>query len=59
MAKKLNLPSDWNGLDCDGSMHDAIWFYCCHVTTFDWYCQLSGIGSNNLNLQKLLFLLQP
>ena len=24
----------WNGRDCDGSMHDAIGFYCCHVTTF-------------------------
>ena len=24
----------WNGRDCDGSMHYAIGFYCCHVTTF-------------------------
>jgi len=24
----------WNGRDCDGSMHYAIEFYCCHVTTF-------------------------
>ena len=24
----------WNGRDCDGSMHYAIWFYFCHVTTF-------------------------
>jgi len=24
----------WNGCDCDGSMHYAIGFYCCHVTTF-------------------------
>ena len=24
----------WNGCDCDGSMHYAIEFYCCHVPTF-------------------------
>jgi len=24
----------WNGRDCDGSMHYAIGFYCCHVTMF-------------------------
>jgi len=24
----------WNGHDCDGSMHYAVGFYCCHVTTF-------------------------
>ena len=28
-------------------------FYCCHVMTFDWSCQLSSSRSNNLNLQKL------
>ena len=25
---------NWNGCDCDGSMHYAIGFYCCRVTTF-------------------------
>ena len=25
---------NWNGRDCDSSMHYAIGFYCCHVTTF-------------------------
>jgi len=24
----------WNGHDCDSSMHDAIEFYCWHVTMF-------------------------
>jgi len=22
---------NWNGCDCDDSMHYAIGFYCCHV----------------------------
>ena len=38
----------WNGHDCDGSMLLS----CDNVLKFDWYCQLSGSGSNSLNLQK-------
>jgi len=26
---------------------------CDYVLKFDWYCQLSGSGSNSLNLRKL------
>ena len=46
----------WNGRDCDGSMHYAIEFLllsCDYVLKFDWYCQLSGSGSNSLNSRKL------
>jgi len=43
----------WNGHDCNSPMHDAIVFYCFHVTMFWRYCQISGSGSNSLNLQKL------
>jgi len=25
---------NWNGRDCNDSMHYTIGFYCCHVTTF-------------------------
>ena len=30
----MRLVLKWNGCDCDGSLHYAIGFYCCHVTTF-------------------------
>jgi len=46
----------WNGHDCDGSMHYAIWVLllsCDYVLKFELYCQLSGSGSNSLNLRKL------
>ena len=37
-----------NGRDCDGSMHHAIEFYCCHMTTF-W----NLIGSANFQAAEV------
>ena len=46
-----------NGRDCDGSMHYitqlGLLLSCDYVLKFDWYCQLSGSGSNSLNSRKL------
>jgi len=38
----------WNGRDFDSSMHYAIEFYCCHVTTF-W----SLIGTANFQAAEV------
>jgi len=38
----------WNGRDCDGTMHYAVGFYCCHVTTFS-----NLIGTANFQAAKV------
>ena len=51
----------WNGRDCDGSKHYAIGLLqlsCDYVLKFDWYCQLSGSGSNSAEVARP-FLLRP
>jgi len=49
---------NWNGRDCNGSLHYILcnWVLllsCDYILKFDWYCQLSGSGSNRLNSRKL------
>ena len=41
----------WNGCDCDVSMHDAIGFYCCHVTVWNLISTATFLAGESLNSQ--------
>ena len=41
----------WNGCDCDVSMHDAIGFYCCHVTVWNLISTANFLAAESLNSQ--------
>jgi len=43
----------WNGRDCNALCNWALLLSCDYVLKFDWYCQLSGSGSDSLNSRKL------